>query len=208
MSYINSKEMLAEIMRRNKLIASGRCGHCGFDISLCVRNPCAHPEHDIVNVGDPQANGDTLDWFQQKCLRTTTRGLDLADRIRRSGNSMLSALFDIASEDPKSARSFTIVGHVGEQLTRDDLSCAGLGIVGEAGEVSDIIKKAQFHGHGISSETRAKIALELGDAMWYVSEIASIIGESLSSVARRNIAKLEARYSNGFESAASINRKI
>ena len=47
----------------------------------------------------------------------------------------------------------------------------GLGIAGESGEVADQIKKAMFHGHNIGKE---EIKKELGDVLWYTSQIARI----------------------------------
>ena len=79
-----------------------------------------------------------------------------------------------------------------------------LGLAGEAGEVVDKIKKFYYHGHSWDID---ELELELGDVLWYVSELAKHLGLSLSSVARSNIKKLERRYPKGyFESEKSINR--
>jgi NTP pyrophosphatase (non-canonical NTP hydrolase) len=83
------------------------------------------------------------------------------------------------------------------------LSIFGLGIAGEAGEVADLIKKYLGHGHCLD---RAKVMLELGDVLWYVAALAETVGTDLESVAQANIAKLRARYPNGFEKARSQNR--
>lgn len=80
----------------------------------------------------------------------------------------------------------------------------GLGIAGEAGEVADLIKKSVFHGHKISED---EIAKELGDVLWYLSNIARLAGLSLEEIATLNIAKLQKRYPEGFSTEASINRK-
>ncbi len=79
----------------------------------------------------------------------------------------------------------------------------GLGITGEAGEVADLIKKSQFHGHNVDKEDIAK---ELGDVLWYLSNIARLAGLSLDEVARMNIEKLKKRYPEGFSAEASVNR--
>lgn len=79
-----------------------------------------------------------------------------------------------------------------------------LGTAGEAGEVADIIKKHAFHGHKLSIDD---LISELGDVLWYVSQLAMMLGVNLSDVAKDNIAKLEARYPDGFSKTDSINRK-
>lgn len=79
----------------------------------------------------------------------------------------------------------------------------GLGITGEAGEVADLIKKAVFHNHNIDKDNICK---ELGDVLWYLSQIASLAGIELDEVATKNIEKLKKRYPNGFDTERSINR--
>jgi len=78
-----------------------------------------------------------------------------------------------------------------------------LGLSGESGEVADLIKKHLGHGHPLDEE---KVKKELGDVLWYVSQLANYLGMSLEDVASTNIAKLEARYAEGFSTDASINR--
>ena len=79
-----------------------------------------------------------------------------------------------------------------------------LGLAGEAGEVADYIKKVFGHGHTLDAE---KLKKELGDVLWYVSDICSKFGFSLDEVAKLNVEKLKARYPNGFSQAMSQNRK-
>lgn len=81
--------------------------------------------------------------------------------------------------------------------------CCGLGISGEAGEVSDLIKKEYYHGHPRNPE---KVLEELGDTLYYLSVAAWYYGYTLEEVARANNEKLSKRYPNGFESERSINR--
>jgi NTP pyrophosphatase (non-canonical NTP hydrolase) len=80
--------------------------------------------------------------------------------------------------------------------------CA-LGLGGEAGEVLDHLKKGICHQHGID---RLKIKEELGDLMWYVAGIATLLDISLDAVMSSNIAKLEYRYPNGYNSDDSKAR--
>lgn len=84
-----------------------------------------------------------------------------------------------------------------------DLPVLGLGLTGEAGEVADHIKKHIGHGHDLD---QGKMVSELGDVLWYLSMICTRIGVTLDMVAATNIAKLAARYPEGFSFEASINR--
>ncbi|SDM17828.1 nucleoside triphosphate pyrophosphohydrolase family protein [Bacillus sp. OK048] len=84
-----------------------------------------------------------------------------------------------------------------------ELANYGLGITGEAGEVADLIKKAVFHGHAIPKDAIKK---ELGDVLWYLSQIARLAGLTLEEVATGNIEKLMKRYPDGFSRERSVNR--
>jgi NTP pyrophosphatase (non-canonical NTP hydrolase) len=79
-----------------------------------------------------------------------------------------------------------------------------MGLNGEAGECIDIVKKHLFQGHELNKE---KLLDEAGDCLWYLAEIASGLGVDLQEIAEHNIAKLRARYPNGFEIERSINRE-
>jgi NTP pyrophosphatase (non-canonical NTP hydrolase) len=83
------------------------------------------------------------------------------------------------------------------------MSCLGMGIAGEAGEVSDFLKKVVHHGH---PDDARKVFKELGDVLWYLSAIATRYGYTLEEVAVGNIDKLMERYPEGFTSERSVNR--
>lgn len=85
----------------------------------------------------------------------------------------------------------------------DALILGALGLTGEAGEVSDQIKKFMYHNH----ELRVyHLEEELGDVLWYLNLIAAAVGSTLEQVAKKNMEKLAKRYPNGFSTAASIAR--
>ena len=69
-----------------------------------------------------------------------------------------------------------------------------LGLCGEAGEVSEKIKKVlRDRGGQIDDQIRRDIEKELGDVLWYVSQLATELGLSLDSIAEANLAKLLSR---------------
>jgi NTP pyrophosphatase (non-canonical NTP hydrolase) len=69
-----------------------------------------------------------------------------------------------------------------------------LGLCGEAGEVADKVKKVlRDHGGNFSDGHREAIALELGDVLWYVSQLADELGFSLEQIAMANLEKLASR---------------
>lgn len=82
---------------------------------------------------------------------------------------------------------------------------AAIGMCGEAGEVSELIKKYAYHGHTIDRE---HLARELGDVLWYVSYMADLFGYSLGEIMAMNQEKLAKRYPDGkFDEERSRNRK-
>ena len=82
---------------------------------------------------------------------------------------------------------------------------AAMGMCGEAGEVSELIKKYAYHGHTIDTE---HLARELGDVLWYVSYMAHLFGYPLSKIMEMNQEKLAKRYPDGkFDAERSRNRK-
>lgn len=87
---------------------------------------------------------------------------------------------------------------------RERLAVAALGLVGEAAEASELIKKHIGHNHELNVE---KLTLELGDVLWYLADLANIIGVDLKEVASKNLDKLKARYPDGvFNAEHSKNR--
>lgn len=78
-----------------------------------------------------------------------------------------------------------------------------LGLTGEAGEVSDLIKKGIFHEKGIDLEHLKK---ELGDCAWYLAMICDACGFALDDVMQTNIDKLKERYPEGFDTYRANNR--
>lgn len=84
------------------------------------------------------------------------------------------------------------------------LTMAALGLNGEAGEVADIVKKVIYHEHDLHEE---KLILELGDVLWYLSDIATTLGVTLEYIAMKNIEKRQMRYPDGFDVKRSRERE-
>ena len=92
------------------------------------------------------------------------------------------------------------------RITRPDenkLVISALGLNGEAGEYSELVKKHLFHGHPLDVDACAK---ELGDILWYLFDAADAIGITEEEIAQRNIDKLRKRYPNAFNTERSMNR--
>ena len=85
------------------------------------------------------------------------------------------------------------------------LANAGMGLAGEAGEAVDEVKKVLFHEHDFE-KSKIKLVKELGDVLWYASEMADVLGVSLEDVARQNNTKLLERYPEGFSPEKSKDR--
>lgn len=73
-----------------------------------------------------------------------------------------------------------------------------LGLSGEAGEISEKIKKIFRDKKGeITAEDKEMLKLELGDVLWYLTQIASELEVELEDVAQKNIEKLYSRMERG-----------
>ena len=82
-----------------------------------------------------------------------------------------------------------------------------LGLAGEAGEVAEKIKKViRDKNSVVSEETKIEIAKELGDVLWYATQIATELGLSLDSIADSNIKKLYSRLDRGTLGGDGDNR--
>jgi NTP pyrophosphatase (non-canonical NTP hydrolase) len=73
-----------------------------------------------------------------------------------------------------------------------------LGLAGEAGELANKVKKiSRDHGDVLDESQKQAISEELGDALWYVSNLASELKMSLEDVAQNNLDKLASRKNRG-----------
>lgn len=73
-----------------------------------------------------------------------------------------------------------------------------LGLMSEAGEVADRIKRIDRDDEGVVTDLkREEVAGELGDVLWYVAQVATEFGLSLSDIAAGNLDKLNGRKDHG-----------
>lgn len=86
----------------------------------------------------------------------------------------------------------------GKVLVSGDYIYPTLGMVSEAGEFAGKVKKIfRDNGGKMNKETKEALIYELGDVLWYVSEIASKLKVGLDEVAKLNIEKLASRKNRG-----------
>lgn len=80
---------------------------------------------------------------------------------------------------------------------------AALGMAGECGEVSDMIKKWIFHEAELDQEHLKK---EIGDVLWYIALMCNAFEWDLDEIMEMNIEKLRRRYPDGFDPDRSAHR--
>jgi NTP pyrophosphatase (non-canonical NTP hydrolase) len=84
---------------------------------------------------------------------------------------------------------------------------AALGLSGEAGEVADKIKKIwRDKNKQVNDEDRQEIAQEIGDVLWYLSQLAEELGIDFDEVARLNLDKTHSRLQRGVLHGSGDNR--
>jgi NTP pyrophosphatase (non-canonical NTP hydrolase) len=73
-----------------------------------------------------------------------------------------------------------------------------LKLAGEAGEFAEKVGKIIRDRAGlVGAEERAMLSDELGDVLWYVAEVATVLDISLDDVGMRNLDKLRSRSERG-----------
>jgi len=78
-----------------------------------------------------------------------------------------------------------------------------LGLVGEAGEVSEKVKKLFRDKNKFSDE---EVLKELGDVLFYATALANIFGGNLKTIMEMNMKKLDDREQRGVLSGSGDNR--
>lgn len=94
-----------------------------------------------------------------------------------------------------------------------------LGLVGEAGEISEKVKKwlrgdgggQSTHVDGnlainMTDEVRESLLGEMGDPLWYLASLADDLGYTLQDVVDYNVSKLSSRKERGVLKGSGDNR--
>ena len=82
-----------------------------------------------------------------------------------------------------------------------------LGLVGEAGEGAEKVKKViRDEGGVFTEEKKVELAKELGDVLWYIANIAAGIDMELNLIATMNLDKLASRAERNKLSGSGDNR--
>ena len=79
------------------------------------------------------------------------------------------------------------------------------GLAAEAGEVAGLISKG-IRGDHMGMVSHDDLVKEIGDVLWFVSQLATHMDIDLSEVAKINIAKLEDRKKRGTLRGSGDNR--
>ena len=82
--------------------------------------------------------------------------------------------------------------------------CAALGLAGEAGETTDLVKKWYEQGRPLDKD---KLVKEVFDVLYYCQLMLMSQDSSMEECIAVGEAKLRARYPDGFSVGASLTRK-
>jgi NTP pyrophosphatase (non-canonical NTP hydrolase) len=96
------------------------------------------------------------------------------------------------------------VGELSEKMLSLLLNTIGLSTAG--GKLANKVKKIRRDYGIVTEEVRAAIVHEIGDILWYLSTLCTIIDEDLSEVARLNIKVLSSRKERGVIKGKGDNR--
>ena len=102
----------------------------------------------------------------------------------------------------KLARSSASYPNVGKNL-----SYPTMGLCGESGEVAEKVKKIFRDCKGkVIPEAREAIGKELGDVLWYLSNLCSELNFELDEVAKINLEKITSRIKRNKVNGTGDNR--
>jgi len=86
-----------------------------------------------------------------------------------------------------------------------DLLHASMGLVTEAGEFQDMLKKHLYYGRELDE---VNLKEEIGDVLWYCAIALEALDTDFESVMQTNIDKLKARFPEKFTEENANNRNL
>lgn len=93
------------------------------------------------------------------------------------------------NEYQEKARQTAIYPNIGKNFIYPTL-----GLVGEAGEIANKIKKViRDNNYELNDEIKYDLRKEIGDVLWYIAALCSELGVEMDDVAEENISKLFSR---------------
>lgn len=98
-------------------------------------------------------------------------------------------------------------GAIGVDRHAVDYIYPALGLAEEAGEVAGKFAKAVRDNQGVlDGERRLQIEKELGDVLWFVAELCTVLNVDMGSIAQINLDKLASRKARGVIHGSGDNR--
>lgn len=95
----------------------------------------------------------------------------------------------------------------GYMLKQANYIYPALGLSNECGEILGKLKKIGRDNKGIiTEEVKQNLSKELGDVLWYLSELATTLDLELADIAKENIIKLHKRQQEGKIQGEGDNR--
>lgn len=94
----------------------------------------------------------------------------------------------------------------------DKINYITLGLSSESGEISSLVKKLQRDGEMTNGDFELTPAFldnmegEIGDAVYYLANLAENLGMNLEDIIKKNQAKLESRKARGVLGGSGSNR--
>lgn len=104
----------------------------------------------------------------------------------------------------ESQRTFSNRKQPLDEKTTDLLHCA-IGVSTESGELLDAFKKHIFYGKPLD---HTNIKEEIGDKMWYISNLCRLMNIDLEEIMQTNINKLRIRYPEKFSNDLAEKRDL
>lgn len=100
---------------------------------------------------------------------------------------------------------YAVVAHRLQNEEVCKLLHAVIGLVTEAGEAADMMKKHIFYGKPID---KVNLAEEVGDLLWYAAIVCRLTGLSVEQLMEMNINKLAKRFPEKFTEELAENRDL